>query len=300
MNESFAVPSEASNGPRSPLGSVGSAMSITQRVRKYATVFSVSLAERLTYRTSFFLGTLMRFLPIVTTIFLWQAIFAGTKQTEIAGLTANGFVAYYLLVMVSRAFSSMPGVATGIALDIREGNIKKYLLQPVDMLSFLFVQRITHKIAYYSVAFIPFALVFIVCGEFFPPWPRLEVMVAFVISLLFCFVIGFCYEAIIGLTGFWVLEVSSLHSVMMTVTYIMSGHMFPLTMVPGVLGVIMLWTPFQYLAYFPATVWLWGDSWSRGELWGKIGIEILVAMLMLWLARILFERGLRRYSAFGG
>ena len=45
-------------------------------------------------------------------------------------------VAYYLLTMLSRAFSSMPGLASGIARQIRNGEIKKFLIQPVDMIGF--------------------------------------------------------------------------------------------------------------------------------------------------------------------
>ncbi len=90
----------------------------------------------------------MRFLPIVTQIFLWKAIFdaiefsrtgvAGHAGGEtIAGYNYHDFVAYYLLTMVGRAFSSMPGLASGIALQIRNGEIKKFLIQPIDLVGFL-------------------------------------------------------------------------------------------------------------------------------------------------------------------
>ncbi len=76
-------------------------------------------------------------------------------------------VAYYLLTMLSRAFSSMPGLASGIALQIRNGEIKKFLVQPIDLLSFLLLTRIAHKLAYYSVAMLPFAFVFFFCRGYF-------------------------------------------------------------------------------------------------------------------------------------
>ncbi len=134
------------------------------------------------YRGDFALGTLMRFLPIVTQIFLWWAIFdtigSGARDSAaIAGYSFSNMVAYYLLSMVSRAFSSMPGLASGIALQIRNGEIKKYLIQPIDMLEFLLLSRIAHKLAYYSVAVLPFALVFFVCrGYFVDGWPEWDVL----------------------------------------------------------------------------------------------------------------------------
>ena len=88
----------------------------------------------------------MRFLPIVTQIFLWAAVFDGhgpaaQAAQQIAGYSYHDFIAYYLLTMIGRAFSSMPGLASGIARDIRDGTVKKYLIQPIDMLGFLLLDR---------------------------------------------------------------------------------------------------------------------------------------------------------------
>ena len=49
---------------------------------------AICLEERLVYRGDFALGTLMRFLPIVTQIFLWGAVFEPRPAgTTIAGYT---------------------------------------------------------------------------------------------------------------------------------------------------------------------------------------------------------------------
>src|SRR5438067_13307548 len=79
------------------------------------TILRIALAERLVYRGDFALGTLMRFLPIVTQIFLWFAVFEARGRRPVQGYQYEDFVAYYLLTMVARAFSSMPGLSGGIA-----------------------------------------------------------------------------------------------------------------------------------------------------------------------------------------
>ena len=71
------------------------------------------------------------------------------SRRHIAGYSYHDFIAYYLLTMISRAFSSMPGLASGIARDIRDGTVKKYLIQPIDMLGFLMLYRLAHKLVYY-------------------------------------------------------------------------------------------------------------------------------------------------------
>ena len=118
-------------------------------------IVKTALAEKLAYRGDFAVGTLMRFLPIVTQVFLWWAVFQSLSPEDphagrISGYSFRDMVAYYLLTMVGRAFSSMPGLSSSIAKTIRDGEIKRYLVQPIDLLSFLFWSRVAHKVAYYS------------------------------------------------------------------------------------------------------------------------------------------------------
>ena len=155
-----------------------------QALRIWWTMLVICLEERLVYRGDFVLGTLMRFLPIVTQVFLWTAVFGATSSGSIAGYSRNDIVAYYLLTMVSRAFSSMPGLASGIARSIRDGSIKKYLVQPVDYVGYLLAARIAHKLVYYAVATLPFAGVFLFCREYFPPIPDWTTLGAFTLSLV--------------------------------------------------------------------------------------------------------------------
>ncbi len=262
------------------------------------TILRIALAERLVYRGDFALGTLMRFLPIVTQIFLWYAIFQARGQERLAGFSFEDFVAYYLLTMVARAFSSMPGLASGIASQIRSGEIKKFLIQPIDLLGFLLLGRVAHKLAYYTVAALPFALVFFLCRDFFPGWPSLTAWSAGILSLVLCFLLGYYLEACMGLVGFWWLEISSLLFVYMLFSFFLSGHMFPLDMLPPPWRTLVELTPLQFLAYFPAAVFL-GKIQGWDLVFGLI-MQVEWVVFFVILSRVLFDRGTRRYSAFGG
>jgi len=267
------------------------------------TILRISLQERLVYRGDFALGTLIRFLPIITQIFLWAAVFSAVEAADasrrtIAGYTYPAMVGYYLLTMVSRAFSSMPGLASGIAREIREGTIKKYLVQPVDMLEFLLLTRVAHKLVYYLVAVGPFALVFWLCRAYLPGWPGPEVMAAYAASLLMAFLLGFFLEATIGMIGFWFLEVTSLLFVYMLLNFFCSGHMFPIDLLPGTLGEVVRLLPLQYLAYFPASVVL--GKVAGADLIRGLCTQFGWVLFFLIAARMTFHYGVRRYSGFGG
>src|SRR5437867_6779091 len=124
-------------------------------LKKYWKILRISLVERLVYRGDFLVSTIFRFLPLVTSFLLWEAVFQGSGQSSLSGFDRNRMIAYLLLVQISRMFSSMPGLASGIARDIRDGNLKKYLLQPIDMLWYLLSYRGAHKLAYIATVALP-------------------------------------------------------------------------------------------------------------------------------------------------
>lgn len=278
-------------------------------LRTHWTVLRICLEERLVYRGDFALGTFMRFLPIVTQIFLWGAVFESIaaptdgSTSRIMGYSYENFIAYYLLTYVSRAFSSMPGLASGIARDIREGHIKKYLVQPVDMVGFLFWSRVAHKLVYYMVAAGPLAVLFFLCRDFFPEgWPSATTLLAFAASLVMAFLLGFLLESTMGMTAFWLGEVSSLVFVYMLFSFFFSGHMFPIDMLPNDTWIpwrsIVEWLPLQYLAYFPSAVFLEkvsGEALARGLL-----LQLGWVLAFWGLNRAMFHYGVKQYSAYGG
>ena len=269
-------------------------------------IFRIALEERLAYRGDFALGTLMRFLPIVTQIFLWWAVYesvgggaTGAGEARLAGYSFHDMVAYYLLSMLGRAFSSMPGLASSVAKQIREGEIKKFIVQPIDMIGFMLLGRVAHKIAYYTIATLPFALVFFLCrGYFTAGWPPPEVLAAFIASLVLAFLLGYFLDLCIGLVGFWFLEVSSLLFIYMLLNFFLSGHMFPLDLLPDPWRGLVDYLPFKYLAYYPAAIFL--GKVDRDRLAIELGIEVLWLVALILLARVLYARGLRRYSGYGG
>ena len=262
----------------------------------------------MTYRGDFLLGTILRFVPMITTILLWRAIYQGADESAGANRTSLGgstitfsyreMIAYLLLTQISRLFSSMPGLAGGIAREIREGTLKRYMLQPMDMIGYLLSYRVAHKVAYIVTSFIPYVLLFSICSGYFDGFPDPLTLVAYAVSLILSFLVGFFFEACVGMVGFWFLEVTSLLYIVMTLNFFISGHMLPLDLLPEPWACILKALPFQYMAYFPAVVFL-GKVKGTTLALHLVG-EFLWAVFFMLLARGLYRLGLRRYSAFGG
>ena len=266
--------------------------------QKYANILRASLVERMAYRGDFLFGTILRFLPMVTTILLWRSVFVGSGKSSLAGFSYDEMIAYLLLVNISRMFSSMPNLAAGIARDIREGTLKRYLVQPLDLIGYLLSYRVAHKVAYIVTSALPYGLLFFLCRGYFHGFPDALTFAAYLLSLIMAFLVGFFFETSVGMVGFWFLEVTSVLYIVMTLNFFISGQMLPLDLLPGGWAQLLKWLPFQYMAYFPAVVFLGkveGVDLVRGLL-AEAAWEVVFMILARWLYRV----GLRRYSAFGG
>ncbi|MEO8495467.1 MAG: ABC-2 family transporter protein, partial [Planctomycetota bacterium] len=81
-------------------------------------------------------------------------------------------------------------------------------------------------------------------------------------------------------------------------SFFLSGHMFPLDMLPEPWRSIVVVLPLQYLAYFPAAVFL--GKVPGWELVQGLCIEFVWLLFFVVTARVMLSRGFKRYSGFGG
>jgi ABC-2 type transport system permease protein len=152
--------------------------------------------------------------------------------------------------------------------------------------------------AYIATSLLPHALLFVYFRDKFTSLPDVLTFAAYIVSLLLGFLVGFLFEATIGMIGFWFLEVTSFLYIVNTLNFFVSGHMFPLDLLPEGLVYVLRLLPFHYLAYFPAMVFL--GKIEGSELWWGLLIEVGWVVFFAVTARWLYRRGLEHYSAYGG
>ena len=101
-----------------------------------------------------------------------------------------------------------------------------------------------------------------------------------------------------ALLSFWILEVSTLIFILFAFEYVAGGHMFPVDILPeGLLNLLFL-TPFPYQLYFPVSIYL-GKTEVIGVGNGLM-IQFFWVVFFFFLGRLIWNRGIRKYSAYGG
>ena len=265
------------------------------------TILRISLQERLIYRAEFALSAALRFLPILTRIFLWLTVYAvvGSQgNTTIAGYDRDAMIGYYLLTMLVRLASAAPGVSTQIAREIRTGTFRRYLVQPIDFLGFTFLNQLAHKAVYFLSGMVPLSIMLWCCRGFLPSLPSAPVLVMFAVSASLAFLLAFLIDAILGVIGFWFLDISSLLFVYTGTIFFFSGQMFPLELLPGGIGVVAQWLPMRFFIHFPTAILL--GRLTPEQIGTGLGAELAWVVGSLALLRILFHFGVRRYEGYGG
>jgi ABC-2 type transport system permease protein len=123
-------------------------------------------------------------------------------------------------------------------------------------------------------------------------------LACFVLSTLLAGLLQFFMSYTLALLAFWLLEVSTVIFMAFAFEYLAGGHVFPLNILPPVMEQILNCTPFPYVLFFPVSVYL-GQT-QGPALWRGLGLQAAWLAFFYLLARLVWRRGIRKYSAVGG
>jgi ABC-2 type transport system permease protein len=268
-------------------------------MKKYLHVVGIGIQNNLTYRFNYLTRTLFSFIPLFAMLSLWRTIYANNSAGHsLSGYTEAQMIFYYIMVAIVDVLTAVNEDDWQIAADIREGNISQFLLKPVDYLWYRLCLFFSGRIAYISMACIPLAI-FIFCFRNYFVLPASDLaLAAFPASLVLTALLQFFLSYSMAMLAFWILEISTFIFILFAFEYLASGHMFPLDMLPPVLQHALAFTPFPSMLYIPISIYM-GKISGAGIALGLLTQLFWVAM-MYALARFMWRRGIRKYSAFGG
>ncbi|HEX7652180.1 MAG TPA: ABC-2 family transporter protein [Verrucomicrobiae bacterium] len=268
-------------------------------MHKYLHVIGIGLQNSLQYRVNYLSRTLFSFIPLFAMVSLWRTVYSHNPgASDRSGFTEAQMIFYYLLVAVVDVLTAVNEDDWQIANDIREGNISQFLLKPLDYLSYRLCLFFAGRLAFMTMACIPLGI-FIWCfREYFMGPASGLAMVLFPISLVMTALLQFFVSYAMAMLAFWFLEISTFIFIVFAFEYIASGHLFPLDVLPGWLQQVLFLTPFPYQLYLPIGIYM--GKLTGPQLWQGLGMQLLWVFLAYGLARYMWARGVRKYSAFGG
>ena len=266
-------------------------------MKKYGHVFTVGIQNTLVYRVNFLFKSTLGLIPLFATISLWRAIYQG-KEGDISGYSLTQMVSYYLVITFVDALTAVAEDDWQVAGEIKDGNISQFLLKPIDYLMYRLTLYAAGRVVFTACALVPAGLfIFFQRANLVLP-ADLGTWAAFLFSLTLSALLQFFISFTMALLAFWVLEVSTFIFILYAFETLANGHFFPIDILPAPVLKLLYLTPFPYQLFFPVNICLGRIQGS--EVYHGLAIQLCWVVALYGLARFVWSRGIRKYSAVGG
>ncbi len=267
------------------------------KLATYSRVFTIGLQDTFVYRWNFLLRSLFGIVPLVGTVFIWQAVFE-SRGAAIGGYDFREMIFYFLLTILVENLVTPTEDEWRIAAEIRDGQISALLVKPLDYLGYRVSLFLSYRALYTLVTLPLVAVIFWWFRDYLRLPAHAITWAAFGASLLMAAFLQFFIAYALAMMAFWILEITTIIFILYSFEYFLSGNVFPLDILPGWLHGFLRWSPFTYELFFPVQIYLErvrGAALATGLL-----IQAGWVIAMFLLARMLFHLGVRKYQAVGG
>jgi ABC-2 type transport system permease protein len=266
-------------------------------LQKYLKVFDIGLQNNFVYRWNFFLRSLFGLFPLLGTVFIWGAIFQA-KGGAINSFDYASVVYYFLLVLVLDSLITPGDDEWQVATDIRDGQMNAFLVKPMNYLVYRMALFVSNRLLY-TLMTLPVLIVVFVVFRHYLAWPSSwTTWILAMISVFLAASLQFLIAYSVAMLAFWMLEISTVVFIIYSFEYFLSGHMFPLGLMPMAFQNILKLLPFPYEIYFPISIFM--GQVHGAELWKGLLIQFCWVLIIAFGANTLWQRGLKQYQAVGG
>lgn len=262
---------------------------------KYWAVFSLSLQRDLAYRASFFMDRARSITIVIAFYAFWSAIFQ--NRTDLLGYTKSQMFSYVLGMNILRAlvFSDK---TWEIIREINTGRISSYLIRPISYIGYALSRDAVDKITNFISSLLEVAVaVWLLKISLYSPKQSFT-LVAFAGTVFVAMVLYFLMSYSVSALAFWTAESGGPRFCFELFLEFAAGAFFPLDVLPPVLKKSFEFLPFASLLYFPLNVYL--ERVTLAAFIQGCLLQILWVIVLVFLARMIWRKGLRVYAAEGG
>ena len=264
-------------------------------MKKYLVAYSISLQETLQRRSTLIMDRVGGFAVVLSLYSFWNALLGG--KPSFMGYTRSEMLTYVLVINVLRSLV-FTGRGWQLVQEISSGKISSYLVRPISYHAYSLSLDLAQKTVHVAAAFLEVAVLalFIRGGLFLPARPATWLL--FGLSAGLASLIFFFMEFLVSSLAFWTSESGGPLFCFELFLQFAAGAFFPLDVLPEALRRLLSATPFPYLVYFPARIFL--EKVSFAEAARVLSIETAWLAAFVAAALSAWRVGVRSYAAEGG
>lgn len=264
---------------------------------RYFGMVRIAVRGQLQYRFNFLMTLLAVVIYSLLYYMLWRAIYHYSPRQVLAWQQLITYVLVGQVISFARFSPAERAPVYGVASRIRSGDVALDLIRPVDFQ----LQRFWEASGFYLVELvwvnIPAFLIFIFVLRISSPRDALT-WLSFLLSLWIGFIVAFGLNSIVMMLSFWTGNAQGIQKAKKAVVEIMAGTLIPYEFFPPWLRTAATHLPFQSMAYVPLSIYTGKLSGSHVPV--ALGTQLLWAMVMLVLSRLIWRRAFQRLTIYGG
>lgn len=266
----------------------------TATLRKWRAIFSIYFQDGIAYRSSGVIWVLTDVTTAVTLPVIWIAA-ARSNGGSVGGFTVSQMVTYYLAMLLLNCVITSH-IMWDIALEIKEGQFSTALLRPISYYQFSFLRSLAWRLIRPAL-FLPFLVVIAFAFRAYLAGAVFHLTPAFFCSVVLGHLVSFTFVMAMAAIAFYTQEVYSVFELYYIPQTLLSGQMFPISLLPGWLAIVPRAMPFYYTVGAPSDLLV--GRIAEGHAWNIVGIQAAWSVGLYFGGKVLWRSGLKRYAGVG-
>jgi ABC-2 type transport system permease protein len=242
------------------------------------------------YRAQMTIWLLTGVLPLVM-LSAWLTLGAGGP---VGSFTPTDFIAYYLAAIFVRQMTGV-WIVWDLDYQIRQGEFSTLLLRPLDPIHEFAARGMGSKWLRFLILAPVLGAAMLATGVRYSIDPL--GLLAFLLAMIGAWMLSFLIQYINGLLAFWITQAIAVFDLWFGLWTLLSGYLIPLELMPAALRQVAYWLPFRCQLAVPLEILM--GRLRGGEIWLNLALQAFWIIVMYGLCRLLWRRGIKKYSAAG-
>ena len=257
------------------------------------------ISRLLTYRANALFKMINRLIFMAVQVYIWRIVYGNDDSilidTQFGIITLHDMISYTVMSHVMYCFVQSRSV-NSINESISNGNISQFLIRPVSMRIYLFIESLAESFVSFLFQSIPLLIFGIVLFNI--TIPSFSAIFFYMLFLLNGFLIYYLLTTIAAGGAFWVVKVGPINALLEGLIKIFSGVWIPIWFLEDWLLKLTNVFPLQNIYFYPIAVYL--NKISGTDLYKSYAIQWCWIIGLFMLMNYIWIKGEKRIMIQGG
>jgi len=223
---------------------------------------------------------------------VWSAVYDGRESVD--GIAGDTLLVYLTISTLHRFF--LPNsIAFEIEQRISSGRVANDLIRPFGFLKQMVAIQIGNVAgsALLLAVIVPLAMV---VGSL--RLPSVENGLVYALSLVLAYVVNVLIFMLVGLLGFWLVNIGGLRAMISISSDFLAGALVPLWFMPDELRTVVEWLPFQAVMFLPGSIF--AGQVTGSDVIRSLIVQVVWIVVLAGIANVVWKRAQRKLVIQGG